>query len=347
MFEHDPTKYLDKYMEDKVAITEEEDSTHASDLHLILGNFPPVSNEGDSRPTEPGEYELSDFEVKFNFAELDPDEFLLDNTKKEFIKYLFKNTDEIDPEIKPKISATLLISEAKAPRVDTGDEDDDMEKILEQKMYDPTSPNRARELMEFKFKNKYSDGEIDLSKLPQHGVKVIFNPDAAVGGNFDPDSRKIFLRGDITNLETLLVLLHEVGHVAALSSMGDEQVARFFKLKGNISRAIFEGGGEATNEDAAFFIQAERDAWAFALKQIKKLFVTRDERIVHADIIEVVNKFIHEYTLRKNSESVRKALDPDFNGLTSEFLAEKGLTREELKQIIYESIQGEEPEERK
>lgn len=156
----------------------------------------------------------------------------------------------------------------------------------------------TRKIDNFVVENK--EGCFDLSSAFP-GCNVYFN----MGEKFskawisilDIDNKAIFLgRGDPWTPEGFIILLHEVGHYKDyLRSNPLERHAKTIS-----SSLINERQG--SEFDAERFLQDERNAWAFALKDLKPF--TKDLDIYLDDL----GKEIHGFCLKSYSDAIKEVL---------------------------------------
>lgn len=157
-----------------------------------------------------------------------------------------------------------------------------------------------------------SKGTVDLSQLTSKGVKAVWNPyQNKKWSGFSPDAKVIMVCGDITSLEGVIIALHEMKH--ALDFIANpEQAAEYLRIMEtmvlpsekdleDINPESREGWLKIIREtlpltpsDMKLFLELERGAHAYALKQMRVLI--DDRRILNALLAN-----IHQYSLQTSS----------------------------------------------
>jgi len=156
-------------------------------------------------------------------------------------------------------------------------------------------------------------GSLDLlSSLPQN-YQVIWAPGGSIDKSaHDLKNELIILNGDITSPEGLLVTLHEIGHYIDLKD-DPERNEQLPEIQANMiaptpeelksmppefAKLFLDKFKPVTDSDIKMFIEAERNAWAFALKTISTLTNNRD--LIHA-----CKEYIHQQPLRMQGDFLR------------------------------------------
>ncbi|MDD4902071.1 MAG: hypothetical protein PHE24_02960 [Patescibacteria group bacterium] len=141
-----------------------------------------------------------------------------------------------------------------------------------------------RKLNNYSIKSKQSETMINLlSELPRD-YEVFFEPYAwYTGGKAGVKDQLCIVRGDITTVDGLLGLLHEIGHCVDYEQTKNKRNWRMKVLADNARN----------EEDMEFVLRRERGAWAYALKKIKPLI--RDQIISQEDVMLCVNDSVYSY----------------------------------------------------
>ncbi len=108
--------------------------------------------------------------------------------------------------------------------------------------------------------------------------------------------RGIFFEGNIGEIGTIAGILHEIGHMR--NKVTKEQKA---------ASHIYHSDVNIDEKDAAVILRSERDAWVFAIRQLKP-FLRTEAR-------DALLYVIHRRALQSHSESLRKMLpEPEQKG---------------------------------
>ncbi len=171
--------------------------------------------------------------------------------------------------------------------------------------------NDIRILRDFKLRK---DGHIlDLSEILPRGSSVYFDPtrEGLVDINFQTiDSsylRKIMLFGDLTRVGNIASLIHEAGHLDDLNPDKNPQwaleVARA-KIAVSGLPNFFSRERVVRPREGALDLEAERNAWAFALRRLKPFF---DETKDYFDN-DAILQLVHRSSLKTYSDDIEKDL---------------------------------------
>jgi len=142
------------------------------------------------------------------------------------------------------------------------------------------------------FTIKKGEDALDLSEIKKEFpfARIIVNPKKTTDVNVRELSGTILISGDITRLETILGLLHEMGHLSDKTEMNWFAMRRYTQ------------GERISVREAKQILRYERNAWAFAIRKIKP-FLDKDtkEQVIH---------FMHEDALKSHSEQIREQIAP-------------------------------------
>lgn len=142
-----------------------------------------------------------------------------------------------------------------------------------------------------KFRFQKGEHVLDSADLDEIGeTKIVFNPRTEIEVNSNGFSGEILISGDMTRLDTILKVLHEIGHRANPGEDTGEMRDRYGSRE------------DISEKEAEAILESERKAWAFALKKIRP-FLEDDQR-------EQVLEFIHNYCLNYYSGNLRRQIAP-------------------------------------
>ncbi len=141
---------------------------------------------------------------------------------------------------------------------------------------------------------------------PNHKTYIFFNPTetnlpSSIGEDVEAQASIIWLGENPTNLEGLLALFHEIGH---LHESRKEEALDVIKKIGD--RQIL------TQTEAAILLHSERDAWSFALAKLRP-FLNKEAR-------EFALATIHQTALQSYSDTIRSETFPHWLENTINFL---------------------------
>ena len=158
---------------------------------------------------------------------------------------------------------------------------------------------------------KNEAAHFNLSETLLEGYKVFFNPNSyAIGDSrVDLNEKIIFLKANPLTTHGLLALMHEVGH---------QQVIQFYETKPEpfhtdfnnyqkivsdrrkmLGNKVLKGNNYNRENAGEIILKDERDAWSFALKNLRGFANDLD-----IDIKETEN-LIHGSCLQSYSEAIR------------------------------------------
>lgn len=119
--------------------------------------------------------------------------------------------------------------------------------------------------------------------------------------------RIVLVEGDLADIDTLLALMHEIGHVVIKDTQaGSETRQRAFKR--------FDQNMRLGNRDAAAVLREERDAWAFALKKLRPLITSENW--------PKIKSAIHDDALHSYNQDLRDSLFPGWLARLLKYLSE-------------------------
>lgn len=135
----------------------------------------------------------------------------------------------------------------------------------QQKTFDPS---QFRKISNLSLQN--SKATLNMSEALPKGTSVYVNPFVKTyesnEGMFDPDGKRIIIEGDPTMLATVAFIEHEGGHRVNIERADDPNYLASLetaRLDTYLPLMYIE------DQNAARVLKDERDAWAFALKQLK------------------------------------------------------------------------------
>lgn len=173
--------------------------------------------------------------------------------------------------------------------------------------YSSTKPieDEYCELQDYEFTNK-AGGSLKLADIVPKDWKIVFNykRDVCDGASADRSSKLILINGDISVVDGLLAMLHEVGHAQMLDAMADKELETYDKEREKFHRAVFKNE-KLEKEILDKVILDERNAWARALKMLKPFIRTG---IIRKE--EVANH-IHKVALKSYSEAISKLISDE------------------------------------
>jgi hypothetical protein len=173
---------------------------------------------------------------------------------------------------------------------------DHLEKVLDLGVL--TESNEWRLLDSLKLLDKGENVIFDLMEdLPE--FKILFRPDTngPAQSAANPEKKYLIIRGDISQPRAIIALLHEVGHCKDYEKLDDHDKETF-----ESGHKALHMEGQVSRESLEKVLRRERNAWAYALKNIKPI-LGRD--ISKAD----VKQYIHNYALGSYSEGMRKKIE--------------------------------------
>lgn len=138
---------------------------------------------------------------------------------------------------------------------------------------------------------------IDIAAMAPD-YRIFFKPEGdSSDAQADAINRQIIINGPLNSPNSLLALLHEIGHTQDMKARG-------------MDHEEYTAGRSAFNElpsaeDMAHIMTTERNAWAFALKQVRPFLNENDPRFNRQTVLNV----IHNYYLNSYSEKARKVLE--------------------------------------
>jgi hypothetical protein len=165
---------------------------------------------------------------------------------------------------------------------------------------------------------KGNNKSLSVKALAPEGYDLIWNPtgDIKASAN-DIDKKIIIINGDLTSPEGLLVALHEIGHTVDLNHKDPQQLKDLQRIQVALvtpgreelveagwpqemidSFMEVQGNREISPQDTQLFLQAERNAWAFALKTLAPL-------ISDPSLLAKLRGYIHEVPLTIQTEVLR------------------------------------------
>lgn len=154
---------------------------------------------------------------------------------------------------------------------------------------------------------------LDIRSLLPEQYQVVWVPSGSIEKSaLDLGNKLLIINGDLTSPEGLLVVLHEIGHYVDLGADPDRRSAlpeiqanmmapkqeELKSLDSEFAKAIMGEFSPVTEDDVRIFLEAERNAWAFALRTISRL--TNDR-----DLIQACREYIHEQPLRMQADILR------------------------------------------
>lgn len=169
---------------------------------------------------------------------------------------------------------------------------------------------------------KRADEALNIRDLLPPGYTVVYSPLGKLERSAnDVDKKLLIMNGDITSMEGLLVLLHEIGHahdMADPKSRANLQRITFGLMARTREEIVKELEDEnvqttedtidllvnaftsdrLTDSDIRFFLEAERNAWAYALKNIKRV-------VNNKDTLTALESYIHDVPLLMQSDMIR------------------------------------------
>ncbi len=142
--------------------------------------------------------------------------------------------------------------------------------------------------------------------LPSKDIAMIFRSDATAK-SFDAQlvlSRKgvnskfsmgIDLGVSPLYPHSILSLLHEIGHANDL--LQDGRVMEVSRAIRKFAQVSFQAGNKPTAKDGRIFLEAERNAWAYALKYCRKIFNAMSEEFNQEEMLRIVHQgALHSYS---------------------------------------------------
>lgn len=154
---------------------------------------------------------------------------------------------------------------------------------------------------------------LDVRSLLPDQYQVVWVPGGSIDRSaHDLGNKLLIMNGDLTSPEGLLVALHEIGHHVDLKADPVRKVAlpeiqanmmapKPEELKGldpEFAKAFMDKFKPVTENDVRIFLEAERNAWAFALRTISR--VTNNK-----DLIQACREYTHEQPLRMQADILR------------------------------------------
>ncbi len=140
-------------------------------------------------------------------------------------------------------------------------------------------------------------------QLPSDGIYLL-QPSKPADEGFYLD---FIVAGDLTKVDGLFTLMHELGHKKQADMRGGIEVIG--------PRSRLKIGGFVSKEEAASILREERDVSAYALMQIKP-FVSRD-------VLKTLQKQTHDRDLRSYSNTLRQRIVPAWAAWVSRKIHEK------------------------
>ena len=165
--------------------------------------------------------------------------------------------------------------------------------------------NDLRSVTELRIVNKKNDKEFLLTEILPHGWRVFFEPGSKHAGWVDDETKTVYINGDFAYPKTLLALLHEIGHVKDAERKTKEQVAEIIEANDKYFDAL-KNNRFMSSQMAEIQLRSERDAWAFALKQARKIFphITYNQyrTLIHDAKLGMYSDFIRFFVKRKKND---------------------------------------------
>lgn len=283
-------EYLQKSLEPELTVSAEQLDAYSK----VLEQYPPGVSEILALP-ENGELKIGNLSYAFNFQEIDPKEFFLDQDL--------------------NLSA-MMNSSSDGPT-------SEQEKILKYHFlfgdYNVNTPDRPRILKDFKITNNALLTDLAISDLIPPSYKIIYKPGDEENFTCDAEGRLVFVEGNLLSLRVILDLLHEIGHAVFLESLTPLEKEQAAENQGRFMDSVIEGGSIG-DETLAQNLEGERSAWAFALNKARKILGPSGKAAGNPTILDYAVDYIHKNVLKQNSDRIRKMKDPNHKGVLGEFL---------------------------
>ena len=171
-------------------------------------------------------------------------------------------------------------------------------------------PSEFRQLTDISF--QAGQDELRLEDILPRGWQVFFsaNPsDSAIGSGMDDKIECIVVHGNILTRESLVALLHEIGHAREIENKTDQEkqlyreARRRFRSAGRPTASPKDANIYRPSEtDLAIILESERNAWSFALKTIKPFLKMLDLTKEEMDM------YMHNIALATYSDAMRDKL---------------------------------------
>lgn len=283
----------EKFFQDKINKKLEPEKVNQEEIKKIeeyLENYP-IAVNGQKHPesNESGEFKIGDFIFQIETEQMeqiekDPSDYTLEELMNEEVKREIINK-----------STKFLFSEENA--------------------------KYTQFLKKYICRNSESGEEFDLEKILPPGYAIVYNSrkfneeierDTQTDKSIvcSPTIKEFFFLGEnLTKINNLVLLLHEIGHAVMYEKLSDEEKIKFNELYTNHITAMIdqdlpienrENIAIPDNSDLNRVLATEREATAFALKQIRPLI--RGNQELSNNII----KYLHQKGLKSYSDTIRK-----------------------------------------
>ena len=192
--------------------------------------------------------------------------------------------------------------------------------VIERLIYDillrPLNPDhRTREVTSFSVTNNQTQRNISLTEIIPPGWRVLHNSESpALFSSTLADDRLIVIGGNLTSLELVFVLLHELGHANYFTNAPAEEYTAVYKEHTKYTNSLwnknlgkYAQAKEHRPGDKAIAteLRSERNADAFALLHIRSILDPKDSGGITR---EVMNTLTHRDHLYLNTENMKPVL---------------------------------------
>lgn len=153
-------------------------------------------------------------------------------------------------------------------------------------------------------RNTRTGGALSLDEKIPYKVKVLLFPHnlGESDGYFDPSSGLVLITGDLTVPETIITLLHELGHGYDFWRQHPEESEADFLARSRYYASKMSGKPQMTRQQAGLILRSERVAWAYTVKKMRQLFPKLVKR-------KILRKIIHQRDLHSYSVNLQRFLD--------------------------------------
>ncbi|OGD62537.1 hypothetical protein A2215_00715 [Candidatus Berkelbacteria bacterium RIFOXYA2_FULL_43_10] len=294
--EINPNEYLQRNLEPVAQSAESASNEYAKALRGY-----PIGVDDEQIPTDSGEAVIGNYRFSYEFTEINPSDFLLDN-KASISEMMESSTDRPTPEQSRILRYRFLLGD-----------------------YNIDNPNRAKILSTYSI--EHENNSLSVDELLPNGYRIVCVPELKGGGLLDADGKFILVSKEVFNFETIMELLHEIGHAVVFESLDRAEREEALTDQARFVDAMVSGG-EIDEDTLARCLNGERSAWAFALKKIKVLLGHSEKLLEGVSVLDTIKDFIHQDAMRQNSDTIRKMMDPKFKGFIQEALERRDATKD-------------------
>ncbi|MFA6397607.1 MAG: hypothetical protein WDK96_02035 [Candidatus Paceibacterota bacterium] len=162
-------------------------------------------------------------------------------------------------------------------------------------------PQKYKTLENFVLKNKNS--EINFKKIIYNNSEFFAKvpPEPAKsngegGGNYEHETNSVVFRGDLSTPIGIIIALHEIGH-------SNDELSKVKLKEFPTSTRSLDDHKYLTKEQIDIYFRSERNAWAFAIKQIKPFI--KDLGLTLDDLKTIS----HKWALKNHSDFAEEMLN--------------------------------------